>query len=281
MDRIRIVILGLFISIATLSAQSFNVMTYNIKYDNPGDSLNNWDHRKDMVVGLIRFHKAEIFGIQEGLHHQVEYIVQHLPGFHYEGVGRDDGKQKGEYSAVFYNAERFKRIKGTTFWLSETPDKPSIGWDAALERICSCVYLRDKKSGEKMWVFNAHLDHMGPKARLESLKLIHREIDEMNTENDPVILMGDFNATPVDAPIVFISQHYTDTKMLSKESPYGPDATFNGFFFHKIPKNRIDYIFVNKKVGDVNRYGVLTDSKDCHYPSDHFPVLAEIVLTKK
>ncbi|MFB6318829.1 endonuclease/exonuclease/phosphatase family protein [Saccharicrinis sp. FJH54] len=278
MKKAYLIVAIFVIGLCQISAQSFNVMTYNIKYDNPGDSLNNWDHRKDMVVGLIRFHKADIFGIQEGLHHQVEYLVQHLPGFHYEGVGRDNGRQKGEYSAVFYNAKRFTRISGGTFWLSDTPEKPSVGWDAALERICSYVCLNDEVSGVRFWVFNAHLDHIGQTARLESLKLIHEKIKELKDEGDMVIVMGDFNATPSESPIEFMSKHYSEARLISKEAPYGPEATFNGFSFHQIPQNHIDYIFVNDRIKHVLRYGVLTDSKQCRYPSDHFPVLAEIKL---
>lgn len=278
MKKATFIMMLIISCIIPIQGQSVNVMTYNIKYDNPSDSLNNWDARKEMVAGLIRFYDMDIFGVQEGLRHQLEYLKENLEDIDYSGVGRDDGKQQGEYSAVFYNTAKFNKISGGTFWLSETPNTPSVGWDASMERICSYVYLKSKESANHFWVFNAHLDHIGPKARLESLKLIHEKIDLLNLKNEPVILMGDFNATPDQAPIEYISELYDDTKKLTAEAPYGPDATFNGFKFYEIPRNRIDYIYVNNEVEAILKYGVLTDSRSCRYPSDHFPVMVRLKL---
>lgn len=253
-------------------------MTYNIRYDNPNDGKNQWLYRNEFLCDQITYNEVDVFGIQEGLHHQVKYLDNNFKNFSYVGIGRDDGKEKGEYSAIFYNSNKFEVIKSDTFWLSETPEKISVGWDASMERICTYVLLEIKSSNQRFWVFNTHFDHIGDKARFESSKLIFSKIQQINLKNLPVFVMGDFNLLPTSEPIKYLSEVLDDSKMISLTKPFGPNGTFSGFNFNKPVKDRIDYIFTNKEKVKVNKYAVLSDSKECKYPSDHLPVIIEVEI---
>jgi endonuclease/exonuclease/phosphatase family metal-dependent hydrolase len=268
----------LLLSSFLLKAQEINVITYNIRYNTPNDGINAWPNRSEMAAGLLRFHDADIFGLQEALISQINDIEKQLPQMKHVGVGRDDGKEAGEFSPVFFNIQKFKLVDSGWFWLSETPEKPGYGWDAHYNRICTWVKLKPKK-GTQFIVFNTHFDHQGDVARAESAKLILKKIEEINTKNLPVILTGDFNLTPETTPIQYVKQYLRDSKEISFEPPYGPEGTFNNFDFNSILTDRIDYIFVNNKV-TVLKYGVLSDSKDNRYPSDHLPVFAKLKLNK-
>lgn len=254
--------------------QHINLMTYNIRYDNPKDGENSWPNRKEVLLSQILFYQPDVMGTQEGLEHQIHYIDENLKSYKYVGVARADVKEKGkgEYSAVFYNVNKFKDLKSGTFWLSDTPDKPSRGWDASLNRICTYILLQDKNSGKKFWVFNTHFDHKGVEARQKSAELIIKKIKEINKENLSVFLMGDFNLTPEESPIKFITKNLNDSKLVSKQLPFGPDETFNGFKVCEVRNRRIDYIFVSQKNITVEKYGVIANVKKMKYPSDHFPV---------
>lgn len=278
MMKYTILTIGLLFMSISLMAQkdmpSFKVMTYNIKFDDKNDSLNNWDKRRDEVIGLLKYHAPLLFGTQEGLHHQMEDIKSGLSDFEYIGVGRDDGKQKGEYSAFFYHSKYFKPIKSGTFWLSETPETPSKSWDAALPRVCSWAELEHIASKKRFFIFNTHFDHMGIVAREKSIGVIINKIKEVALDA-PVVVTGDFNFTDDAKPYKDMTQFLRDSRLISDIPPYGPEATFNAFHFEKMPDRRIDYIFVNASF-DVLSYATLTDSKDMAYPSDHFPVVAEL-----
>lgn len=257
-------------------AQSASVMTYNIRYDNPGDGENRWELRRDHLARQILFYEPDFIGTQEGKKHQLEYLDQMLPNHAFIGKGRDDSADGGEYSALFYNHSKFELIGHGTFWLSETPEKPSKSWDSSLNRICTWGLFRDKKSGIKLYVFNTHFDHMGELARLNSAKLILRKIAEINNEKLPVVLTGDFNCNPESAPYLEIIKTMADSRTKDVKS-FGPSGTFNGFKFHEPVTNLIDFIFVSKDIA-VKRHAALSDSWDCKYPSDHLPVYAEIFL---
>lgn len=256
-----------------LSGQSLTLLTYNIRYDNPADGDDAWPKRRDFLARQLRFHAPDVFGIQEGLKHQVDYLKEQLPGYSAVGVGRDDGREAGEYSALFFRADRFKAVESGTFWLSERPDTVSKGWDAALPRICTWALLQDKVAKRKIWVFNTHFDHIGQVARRESAALLLNMIREKNTKDYPVVLMGDLNTGPNSEPIWILSQVLRDAQKTSKDPPFGPSGTFNGFRFNEPVTLRIDYIFVSPELLAVQKYAVLSDSKDLHYPSDHLPVL--------
>ena len=266
-----------------IHAQELSLMTYNIRYATVNDGDNQWEKRKEFLSDQLHFFAPDIFGIQEGLEHQVKYLDENLEEYSFVGVGRDDGKTKGEYCAVFYNKNRFQLIGEHTFWLSETPDKVSKGWDAAYERICTYAFFMDRTTGKNFWVFNTHFDHLGELAREKSAELIVQRIIEINKDELPVFLMGDFNLNEKSKPISYLSSKMNDSKTVSKGRPFGPFGTFTGFKFHEPVKDRIDYIFCSKELIVVHKYGVLTDSKDQKYPSDHFPVMikAEIQMPIK
>ena len=262
-----------------IMAQNIRVITYNIRFNNPDDGINAWPNRSNQVAALLDFHQADLFGLQEALIGQIEDIHAQLPQMDWVGVGRDDGKKAGEFSPIFYNIQKFKALKKGWFWLNETPEKPGLGWDAACNRICTWIVLKEIKTGTTFIAFNTHFDHKGMKARVESAKLILSKIQELNPENLPVILTGDFNLTPDQEPISVIKGKLTDSRAATKMAPYGPEGTFNSFKFDAPLKDRIDYVFVNDQV-KVVQYGVLTDSKDQRYPSDHLPVFVNLELKK-
>ncbi len=263
---------------SVLFAQTYKVMTYNIRYDNPKDGENQWSKRKAFLSNQIAYNAPDVLGIQEGLHHQVTYLDSTLVNYKYLGIGRDDGKTKGEYSAIFYNARKLKVVKKSTFYLSETPNKISVGWDASMERICTYALFKDVSNNQHFWVFNTHFDHIGEEARLQSTKLIVKKIKSLNKKSFPAIVTGDLNLKPESKPIQYLSSVLNDSKTVSLSTPFGPTGTFNGFKFNKPVTDRIDYVFTSKENIKVNKYAVLSDSKDCKYPSDHLAVLIEISI---
>ncbi|MCS5491688.1 endonuclease/exonuclease/phosphatase family protein [Algoriphagus limi] len=256
-------------------AQTHQIATFNIRWDNPNDEGNLWKDRLPHVAALIQFHQISLFGTQEGLNHQVNQLKDAL-GYDYLGVGRDDGAEKGEYTAIFFDPELYKLHEQGTFWLSPTPEKPSKGWNAALNRICSWGKFEDLE-GNQFYAFNIHYDHIGQQAREESSKLVIQKIAEINSENLPVILMGDFNVTPDNPAYTTITQSpdWKDARLISKIPSYGPRGTFTGFDWEILPDGIIDHIFINGAI-QVNRHGILSDNYGKKYPSDHFPVMVEI-----
>lgn len=249
-------------------------ITYNLRYDTPRDGINRWDNRKAWLADQLRFYEPAIFGIQEGLAHQVEYLDTALMDYRYVGVGRDDGAQKGEFSAIFFDTTRFVLLREATFWLSPTPFEPSKGWDAALPRVCTYALLLDRRSERPLWVFNTHFDHVGVEARAKSVELIIQRIQTLVPPDEPAILMGDLNLEPDSPPIQLLSRQLLDTHRAARLLRFGPEGTFNGFSFDQPAERRIDYIFIKPNMLRVDKYAVLTDSKEQRYPSDHFPVLA-------
>ncbi len=257
-----------------LQSQSFTFMTYNIRYANPGDGINAWDNRKEELANQIAFYEPDILGIQEGLPDQVDFLDQALDGYSYYGVGRDDGKSKGEFSAVYYKEDKFNVRQKETFWLSPTPDKPSKGWDAALPRICTAILLEVRdQPGQLFWVFNTHFDHRGDEARLQSVDVILNKAKSLNKEGYPIILMGDLNLTPDTPPIQKLFGALNDTRAVS-ELVFGPVGTWSTFDVQKELDRRIDYIVVSESV-KVSKYAVLTDNRDLRNYSDHLPVFVE------
>jgi endonuclease/exonuclease/phosphatase family metal-dependent hydrolase len=257
-------------------AQSYQFATYNIRFDNPNDSGNLWKDRSTHLINLIRFHKMDIIGTQEGLFHQLEDIKEGL-GFPYIGVGRDTGGTEGEFSAIFYNPTLFELIEQETFWLSESPDQPSKGWDAALNRVCTWGRFKTKKGNKQFYVFNIHYDHIGQLAREESSKLVISKIEKINSKNLPVIFMGDFNVKPDNPAYETVVQNsdLKDSRLISQIPSVGNQGTFNGYIWDKLPDGIIDHIFVSPDIS-VLRHGILTDNYGMKYPSDHFPVMIEV-----
>ncbi|WP_025764573.1 endonuclease/exonuclease/phosphatase family protein [Dyadobacter tibetensis] len=273
-----ILLLTLFTTV-TASAQKSSPLTiasYNLRYNNAGDGVNAWPNRKEEVKALIRYHDFDLMGTQEALRGQLDDVAE-LPVYAYVGKGRDDGKQGGEHSAIFYKKDRFKLIKNGDFWLSETPDTPGKGWDATCcNRITSWAQFKDLITGKTFYFFNTHFDHQGVTARKESGKLIAEKVKEI-AGKDAAILTGDFNSTPETEQIKTIGSLLQDAYSATEQAPYGPVGTFNSFKFEAAMDKRIDYIFVSKQVR-VLKYAVLTDSKNQRYPSDHQPVVIKAII---
>lgn len=276
----------LFLSCCLLSvalfAQDLNVMTFNIRLNTASDSLNAWPYRKDNVAAQILFHDVHLLGVQEALHNQMVDLKERLPQYKFIGVGRDDGKEKGEYSAIFYDTTRLQALQSSTFWLSQTPEVPgSKSWDAAITRIVSWAKFRDRKTKKEFFAFNTHFDHIGKEARRESAKMILQKVASIAGKT-PAVVTGDFNATPADEPIQVITDqsnagHLVNAKEVSATPHYGPTGTFTGFG----PKERdnlpIDYIFL-KGPWKVKKHATLSQSWGGRFASDHFAVLAVMAL---
>lgn len=263
-------------------SQTLNVMTFNIRLNTASDSLNAWPYRKDKLASQILFHEAAIIGVQEALHDQMTDLQQSLKSYRYAGVGRNDGKTKGEYSAIFYDTTKLQLLESKTFWLSEQPEVPgSKSWDAAITRIVTWAKFRERKTKKQFYVFNTHFDHRGTIARKESARLLLKKINEI-APKAPIIVTGDFNTTPQDEPIQFLLSpaeplHLTDTKTVSLTPHYGPDGTFNGFKAKEQSNEPIDYIFV-RNIKKVLKHATLSQSWEGRFSSDHFPVFACIRL---
>ncbi|MFZ4435433.1 MAG: endonuclease/exonuclease/phosphatase family protein [Flavobacterium psychrophilum] len=258
-------------------AQDLAVMTYNIRLDVASDADNDWNHRNHFLTDQLAYYAPDIFGIQEALPHQVMDIQLALSSYNHIGIGRE-GENQGEASSIFYQSSRFTVQHETTFWLSPTPEVMSKGWDAACLRVCTFGLFTQLKTGKQFWVFNTHLDHMSEAAKTNGLELILAKIKAVNTNNYPVILMGDLNSTPNQLRIQNLKNSLNDARDFSETKPFGPAGTFNGFAHDKPVTNLIDYVFVSKSGIDVKKHAVLSDAINNRYPSDHLPVFVQLEL---
>lgn len=261
-------------------AQELNVMTFNIRLNIAVDSLNAWPYRKDNVASQILFHDVHLLGVQEALHNQMTDLKERLPRFKYVGVGRDDGKEKGEYSAIFYDTTRLQAFESKTFWLSLTPEVPgSKSWDAAITRIVTWARFKDRKTGKTFFAFNTHFDHMGKEARAESAKLLLQKVASIAGKT-PSTITGDLNARPAEEPFQLITNasnplHLVNAKELSATPHYGPTGTFNGFGPKERDDQPIDYIFL-KGPWKVKKHATISQAWNGRFASDHFAVLATV-----
>lgn len=272
----------------SIGAQELTVGSYNIRYKNKSDSIigNGWEVRCRSICNQIIWERPDIFGAQEVLHPQLLDLEKGLPAYKWIGVGRDDGKQEGEYAAIFYNPKRVELIETGNFWLSETPDKPSKGWDAALNRICSWGHFRDLLTKQDFYFLNLHMDHVGVTARSESAKLVMRRITKMTDGGKKLaVLTGDFNVPQTNELYTLFTESgvlkdcYTATK-----ERFAENGTYNGFDYHFYTNERIDHIFVTPAT-TVEAYAILTDGRwqedmngrmSRRNLSDHYPVFARI-----
>ncbi len=258
------------------NAQSLKLMTYNIRLDVESDGENKWSNRKDFLTSQLQFYEPDIFGVQEAKPNQVIEIATVLSQYNFIGIGRD-GAGQGESSNIYFKKDRFKILKSSTFWLSETPDVVSKGWDAACNRVCTYALFKDLETKKTFWVFNTHLDHIGELAKTNGILLILSKITALNINKDSVFFMGDFNSKPNDERIISLKKVMNDTRDISESKPFGPSGTFNGFKHNEPVTELIDYIFISKKSNfKVKKYAVLSDSKELKYPSDHLPVYIEM-----
>lgn len=257
-------------------APELNVMTFNMRYDNPEDGENNWRFRRERVARAIEMNRADVFGAQELLLNQLNDLKGLLPGYAEVGVGREDGAGAGEFNPVFYRTDRFELLDWGTFWLSETPEKAgSKGWDGACERLATWTVLRDR-DGREIFFINTHLDHVGETARREGVSLLLERIALLSAGR-PVVLTGDFNAEPESEVIAHVVEsgllHHTRDVAAERQGPYWSFSDFG-----KIPeaeRTLIDYIFVNDGF-ETLLHAVLPDTLDGGHVSDHAPVMAKL-----
>lgn len=288
-----------------MSAQSLFVGSYNIRYHNSGDDRNGnvWKTRCKVICDQVNFESPDIFGAQEVLHAQLGDLLGALDGYDYIGVGRDNGKTKGEYAAIFYKKDRVKLLNKGNFWLNEMPDKPKLGWDAACIRICSWGEFEQAETGFRFYYFNLHMDHVGVVARREAAKLVVKKIGEI-AKGAPVVLTGDFNVDQNDEIYrIFTSSGILNDSYTYARLRFAENGTFNDYKPYMKTQSRIDHVFVSPEF-NVDRYGMLTnmywtddaptDAQNSNQapselefrkmtlrtPSDHYPVFVRINYKK-
>lgn len=248
------------------------VMSYNVRYANSGDGSNAWDNRKGATIDMLSTLKPDVFGVQEAVASQVNYIKENSKIYNCVGVGRDDGVSAGEHMSVFWNTETIEMLDWGTFWLSQTPDKPSRGWDAACNRTATWTLMKDKRHNKQFYFINTHLDHKGVLAQENGLKLIIDRLITMNRTGLPMVLTGDFNVKPDNVILAELDQIMSSTRKVASSTDNS--STYNGF---GSGSSIIDYIYmsgfqyallyrtVNQKFGNVP------------YISDHYPVMSSLV----
>ena len=263
---------------------TIKVMTLNVRYDNPGDSLNAWPKRASLVCSFIKTEKPDIIGMQEVLLHQYELLDSALGDYSSVGVGRTDGSKDGEMNPVFFRKDRFDMIRTITFWLSATPHVPgSMGWGASLPRIVTWMELADKNSHEHFFFFNTHFAHDSDSARVMSAGILLNSVDSI-AGNFPFIITGDFNMLPSSKGYAKLTGPNESVPLLkdsfsgSDKKPVGPLYTFNGFSDRQ-GSGRIDYIFVKDGMKVLEHSTIIKKVKGM-YISDHWPVQAVVLLKK-
>ncbi|MGQ9619616.1 MAG: endonuclease/exonuclease/phosphatase family protein [Bacteroidales bacterium] len=282
--NLKILLLTVFTCISSCrnGDETIKVITFNIRYDNPRDSINAWPNRKDFLIGFLKQEKPDLFGLQEALWHQYAAVDSAMKGWQSLGVGRDDGLKKGEMNPLFFNEKRFEMVRGNTFWLSETPEIPgSKGWGASLPRIVTWIELKDKENGKTLFYFNTHFAHDSDSARVMSAGILLNEVKRIAGDNRFVIT-GDFNMTPDSRAYSIITQEgdaepvIIDSYKITGTPPAGPVGTFNGWS-DTSRSNRIDYIFVRNGM-KVKSISTIVKKDGEIFISDHWPVEAEVYL---
>ena len=279
--RILIILSIIAATLCEAQSQSLKVMTYNIRLNTTSDGVNSWPNRKEKVADLIKRIDADAFGVQEALHDQMQDLLKALPDYAYVGAGRDDGKEKGEYTAIFYKKARLKVLISGSFWLSETPDVPgSKGWDAAITRMATHAHFQDVRSNLDFLMVTTHFDHVGKQARLMSATFLKGWMDGYNAiKNKPVILCGDFNFQPIEEPYKSLVNE-AEPLLIDARPASDKNGTFCGFEKDKMECVIIDYIFHTPDI-TIEKFEVIQENNGQYYPSDHLPIVATIKLASK
>ena len=271
-------LISVFISLLVICSSSFaqtKLMSYNIRHDSPSDGVNWWELRKNDLVQLITYYHPDFIGIQEAMPNQLEFVAKQLQHYNYIGHGRDGFGTASEGIPLFYNSDHYTLLDKDLFWLSATPEKASKGWDADINRIVVYGQFKSKTTDQIIHVFNTHFDHKGTEARLQSAQLLINYIKNNQLTDKNIVLMGDFNSLPSDAPIKLLEQEFTNSYNLKDSSVYGPIGTFNGFNTIQAVTTQIDYIFT--KNIDVISYRCIDDRRPNNlHLSDHFPIVIQI-----
>jgi endonuclease/exonuclease/phosphatase family metal-dependent hydrolase len=276
--RIFILAAALLMSLPLLQAkgdegsENLKVMSYNIRLGSGKDGTNSWALRYTATEEMLKDQKPDVFGVQEALDYQVHYI-EDMCGYESVGVGREDGKKEGEHMSIFWNKKTVSMLKWGTFWLSETPQKPSKGWDAACFRTATWALMKDKKTGKKFYFVNTHLDHEGKEAQKNGLKLIVEKIAEMNPEGLPMVLTGDFNIEPSNPALADLDARMQSTRKIAQKTD--DLTTYNGW--GKSSK-MIDYIYVSGFSSCPEYQTVTKRYADRKFISDHYPICATLIF---
>ena len=266
---------AMFSFVSCGNADELKVMSYNIRLDHKGDGDNAWPNRKEATIAMLEDVKPDVFGVQEALPHQVAYITEQAPNYKNVGVGRDDGVAKGEFMSIFWNVETMEMLEWGTYWLSETPDVPSYGWDAACRRTATWALMKDKRNGKQFYFVNTHLDHRGTEARKKGLELIVSRIAEINPKGYPMVLTGDFNVKPDNATLKDLDSKMQSARKIAPRTDNHP--TFNNWGKIK-PDMVIDYIYVSGFSACPEYHTVTEKYGTWKYVSDHYPITAKLIF---
>ena len=247
------------------------VISYNIRVINTKDGENQWKYRAAATPAMIKDYAPDCFGLQEAMPDHLKYLAKKLPKYASVGVGREDGVSKGEHMSIFYNTKAVELLDWGTYWLSETPDVPSKGWDAACKRTATWALLKMKDSGKKFFYVNTHLDHRGAKAQKKGLELIVKRIEAMNPEGLPMILTGDFNVEPNNPVLTELNTMMLDAKKTAIKTD--ARATFNGWGARAII---IDYIYYSGFAECSEYETIVRQYEGVPYISDHYPIVARL-----
>jgi endonuclease/exonuclease/phosphatase family metal-dependent hydrolase len=251
------------------------VMSYNIRLGTAKDGTNSWEYRYPATALMLKDQMPDVFGVQEAFNFQIKFIEENFTDYDSFGVGRDNGKSEGEFMSIFWNKKTVKMIKGGTFWLSETPEKPSMGWDAACKRTATWALMKDKNTGKLFYFVNTHLDHRGAEARRKGLELIVSRIDEINPKGYPMILTGDFNIKPDNEALVGLEQRMQSARKIAPKTDN--NATFNNWGKAKSDMV-IDYIYVSGFSACLEYHTITEKYGTWKYVSDHYPIYAKLIF---
>lgn len=265
----------MFIPPPPVVAEPLKVMSFNIRYGTANDGENRWELRRPHTLAVIQKHAPTVVGLQEALSFQVDEIQKALPHYAAVGVGREDGKAKGEHSTILYDTRRLVALRSDTFWFSETPAVPnSMHWGNRITRVCTWAYFRDLKTGRFFWHFNLHIDHESQPSRLKSAELLVRRIKDRGTD-DPVVLTGDFNVGEDNPVVATVKESGLKDSYRVLHPDAQPSGTFHGF--NEPGKDKIDYVFVSPGI-KVEEAALVRDKFEGKWPSDHLPVTATLTL---
>lgn len=266
-----------FISSAQKQTRDYDlkVMSYNIRMGTAKDGTNSWEYRYPATAMMIQDQKPDVFGVQEAFDFQIRFIEDNFTDYDCVGVGRDNGKSEGEHMSIFWNKKTVKMIKGGTFWLSETPEKPSKGWDAACKRTATWALMKDKNTGKMFYFVNTHLDHKGVEARKKGLELIVSRIDEINPKGYPMVLTGDFNIKPDNEALIGLEEKMQSARKIAPKTDN--NQTFNGWGKAKSDMV-IDYIYVSGFSACPEYHTVNEKYGQWKYISDHYPIYAKLIF---
>ena len=257
------------------AAKELKVMSYNVRTGKGKDGTNSWQFRAPATIDMLKAQKPDVFGVQEALKYQIDFIEEFCSNYKCVGVGRDDGKKKGEHMSIFWNKKTVSMIKWGTFWLSETPDVPSKGWDAKYPRTATWALMKDKKTGKKFYFVNTHLDHKGAEAQKNGLILIVDSIESMNPKGYPMVLTGDFNITPDNAALTELDKRMDSSRKVAAQTDN--HHTFNGWSKKKSDKI-IDYIYISG-FSSCPEYRTVTEKYgEAPFVSDHYPIITRLLF---